>query len=272
MKRLTDRDFEQLANQVVDQYFTQNVPLTDGVHKVAEELGLTPDQVNQIVWQTNAKTHLTLFEKQAEDKVVEFPLADARTIVERLYTSPEMSAMPGITGFDCDTTSDFYGDLPVDAMKMAGEDLSIIEEMSEAQAAHNQRRASYVKTAQQASLEKLAYEVEQELYSHKFTYDALTDNISYEIRKLANDPRVDQSEIIQLQQDLLSEYGDDIKPVLIDTGLDSHLDIPERTKVGFVSSNGMPLFKKYAQAKDEFDTVIRCATVLRDVKTKLSKS
>jgi hypothetical protein len=90
---LNETQFEKLADSISEDFLKTGTPLEDGILKVAHEAHLNPDQIRQLARITNVRTHLELFEKSsADNKIVEFPVADPDKILEKFYGEPVKTA------------------------------------------------------------------------------------------------------------------------------------------------------------------------------------
>lgn len=83
--RMSTSDLTSLAKQASQEYLVGGTSLNDAIIKVAREHpGITADQLQRVVEYANNETFQALFEKQAGDKNVKFPLADTREILRSL--------------------------------------------------------------------------------------------------------------------------------------------------------------------------------------------
>lgn len=86
MRILNREDYEKIAREVVAQYVSGATPLTDGIAKISESMGLNPDQIRALVRVANTVAHLDLFDRTGNgDKIVEFTPADPKDVLERVY-------------------------------------------------------------------------------------------------------------------------------------------------------------------------------------------
>lgn len=81
----TSTNFQALADGIVDGFFRNNVPLTDGIAKVAVEREFTPEEVTRLTEKTNTAASL-YFLKTAEDKKGSFKLAELEDVLRRTHT------------------------------------------------------------------------------------------------------------------------------------------------------------------------------------------
>lgn len=125
MRVMQPEDFEKMARAVVDGYLENSTPMEKNIIKVALENGLNPDQIKNLVNMSNVMAHMTLFDKQASDKVVEFEPADPASVLKQIYKTGglEEEVVPSSAGPTPDRISDLFGDISelVDKVKeMAG--------------------------------------------------------------------------------------------------------------------------------------------------------
>ena len=110
MRVLQRTDYEDLAKEAVDQMLDASVPLADSLVKISDSMGLAPDQIKALVQVANTLAHLDLFDRKADDKVVEFDPADPSDVVQRVVSSgPETIETPMSSE---GRTTDFFSDLP----------------------------------------------------------------------------------------------------------------------------------------------------------------
>ena len=95
------------------------MPLENSVVKISEDMGLNPDQVQNLVQLANTLAHLSLFDQKDDgDKIVNFSPADPDNVMKQIYAdgaTPEAptngDAMRDL-GPSQDSASDFFGDFP----------------------------------------------------------------------------------------------------------------------------------------------------------------
>lgn len=115
MRAFQEDDFKKMARDVVAEYLEKDIPLVAGLTKVAEDMGLNPDQIQNLVQLANSLAHLTLFEnKQDGDKVVDFSAADPDDVLKNVYKEkpvPECQETCEMASPENKET-DFFGDFP----------------------------------------------------------------------------------------------------------------------------------------------------------------
>lgn len=98
---LSASDMEDLGKEASSMFLCAGVPLNDAVVKLAERHpSISPHQVKRVVEFANTETFQKLFEKQADDKNIEFDLADPGVILRNL----NLGASGGIS---CPTPSEY---------------------------------------------------------------------------------------------------------------------------------------------------------------------
>lgn len=80
----TTTDFQALADGIVDDFFRNDVALTDGIAKVAVDREFTPEEVTRLTEKTNTTASL-YFLKTAEDKKGSFKLAELEDVLRRTH-------------------------------------------------------------------------------------------------------------------------------------------------------------------------------------------
>lgn len=117
MASMTEKMLEKWAEAIAETFFNENVPLNDGVTKVATEENLNPEQIKRLVEAVNTTTFLQKFngmadpDSMAHDRVVEFETADPHIVISRMLKSAKDSMTPNCT--PCDDASDLTLGLPV---------------------------------------------------------------------------------------------------------------------------------------------------------------
>lgn len=243
---LEQADYEKLATEVVQEYLQSSVPLNDGVYKRASEMGLNPDQIRQLVWAANTKAHLDLFEKQAEDKMVEFPVADADYVLRRLYTPPE--AQPLAVTSDKVAADFFSSPLPV-TEKVAEEAVEEVKEVSPKTAADR-------KAKQIILMRKAAEELEIQTEVAKEQYKQAVAELARELRKMG-------AQHDEFEKDAFSLHGEEILPLLQDVRSAMNLKgALEAEKIACsyerVVDTDSREMQKLAEIKKAFDEALKC--------------
>lgn len=256
---LEQADYERIVGEVVDGYFN-GVPLNDGVYKVACDLGLNPNQIRQVVWQANTKTHLSLFEKRAEDKMVEFPVADADYIMRRMYTPAEAQPLPVPAAEK--VASDLFSPLDEGEKTAADETMPFVVESTVSPKTAAARREKALRT-----LEKAASELEMSIAMEREMYVEGVYKLAFELRK-----GVDRDEF---EKDAFALYGEQIVPVLNDLRSVYKYEPVTAEKVACaferLVDNNTKEFRALADVKGHFDNAVKFAQSLNWLNKKLQE-
>lgn len=85
MPVLSERDFDKLAAQVVDQFLAGDTQLASAAAKVASSSQLNPDQIERLVQTANTQTFLRMMDQRKEageeDLMHEFDPIDSRQVI-----------------------------------------------------------------------------------------------------------------------------------------------------------------------------------------------
>lgn len=79
--------FRAVADAVAADFINQGIPLNDSIKKVAAAMDMNHEQIRRLCETTNNATFNQLFnnkDKTASDRMVEFPVADADTVIGAL--------------------------------------------------------------------------------------------------------------------------------------------------------------------------------------------
>ena len=80
------RDLPRLVQKVATDYLQFNIPLNDGIAKIASEKGLNEDQVQRIITEANNQVYMTKFAnlKYSAEKSVDFDLASKQGVYDSM--------------------------------------------------------------------------------------------------------------------------------------------------------------------------------------------
>ncbi len=212
MRVLQADDFKKMARVVVDNYLEREVPLAEGLAKTSEELGLNPDQVNNLVQLANNLAHLTLFEKKDDgDKVIEFSPADPDDVMKKIYKEspvPESDVCETVES-PVGKETDFFGDFPDlseklrEALTPGAEDGEVSSEPGDG--ASPQRRSMLV-----IKIRKVASELKDRELTAATEYQEELDKLAAEFAKLYG------PDLEEFEKNALAFRGDAAVPVLTD--------------------------------------------------------
>jgi len=209
----TDRDYQKLAEAVVSDFVSSNIPLDKSVIKTAQDASLNVNETRRLVEATNVMAHLTLFNKMAEHRYVEFDVVDAEHVCDVLFADPSRA-------LNCDSIGE----------KIASYDLSLD--------LPDERWESVKERARELSdqaLEKVAYvEPERDAYAGVRAHYAIShagkveDELNTQLHGAYLDYQekvaavkhamtfIDATPADSLQSDMLALRGADALPVLQD--------------------------------------------------------
>ena len=198
-------DYEKLAKHVVNDFIDNETPLGEGVLKVAAEMDLSPEHIRNLVQLSNKMAHLRLFEKKADDKIVEFEPADPKAVLrmafEKMSTENEKTAED--LGYD--HASDFHGDfadLTKETVKEAAEESApVLDEKLE-----HPHKADLSLLA----LRKVAEDLDSRRLQAEFGYLEELDKLAAEFAKLYG------PDYVLFEKDALATYGEITVPTLND--------------------------------------------------------
>lgn len=122
MRVLRREDYENLAKEAVAKMVNNNVPLSSSLVKIADSMGLNPDQIRALVQVANTLAHLDLFDRKTDgDKVVSFSPADPDVVIREVVTNGDNASKPCSSASD--KIPDFFGPIPaISTAEPAGTD------------------------------------------------------------------------------------------------------------------------------------------------------
>lgn len=98
MPVLREQDFDKMATEVVDRFFTGQAKLADAAAEMAGSHGLNPDQIERLVQAANTMTFLRGMEQRkqegAGDLLHEFDPIDARHVIRIVIDGAGAHVMP----------------------------------------------------------------------------------------------------------------------------------------------------------------------------------
>lgn len=202
MRNLRPEDYEKLAQTVVDTFIDHDTPLSDGVVKVARELELNPNQIRNLTQLSNVNAHLRLFEKRAEDKIVEFTPVDPRAVIHAvLQESTTEKTASDDERYNRDL--DFFGDF---AQRKSEPTEKLAEVEDNGKPAHGpDYRTNLV-----LRLQKVAEELNSQRLQHAHTYVEELDKLASEFAKLYG------PDFGSFEKDAVSRFGQLAVPTLND--------------------------------------------------------
>jgi len=229
MRELRPEDYEKLAQHVVDAFLADDAPLADGVTKAAMELELNPHQIRNLTQLSNVTAHLKLFEKKAEDKVIEFVPVDPADIIQSMFKgiTHEKTASDG----SYDHALDFYGDFVTANVCAPQEKLAEIPQ-DEKPTRHPHQRSKMI-----LRLQKVAEELDTQRIQNAQSYVEELDKLAAEFAKLYG------PDIGSFEKDAVARYGELAVPTIN--------DIRTCLRMDGISMNTVDAMNKTARVVDD---------------------
>jgi len=115
MREFREDDFKKMAQGIVNEYLEKDSPLDESLAKMSEDMGLNPDQIQNLVQLANSLAHLTLFDNKNDgDKIIDFSPADPDVVLKKVYKDNAMPESQEIHEAPCPGSkeTDFFGDFP----------------------------------------------------------------------------------------------------------------------------------------------------------------
>ena len=229
MRELRPEDYEKLAQRVVHAFLTDDTPLSDGVTKVAMELELNPHQIRNLTQLSNVTAHLKLFEKKADDKIVEFLPVDPKDVIQKMFK--EAAHEKTAAADDYDQAVDLYGDFDIEVadtpMEKLAEDYVDPKPMR-----HPEHQSRMI-----LRLRKVASELNSRRIQNAQDYVERLDKLASEFAKLYG------PDFHSFEKDAVAQYGDVAVPALN--------DIRSRLRMGHVNLDIAGEMHKVARVVDD---------------------
>jgi len=257
MAHVSKQDYENFAVEIAKDYIDNGVSLEDGIYKKASDLGLNPFQVKQLTWQTNTRTHLDLFEKKAEDKIIEFPLAEAGNIILRIYGDKDSSESTEKDAELFAEGEELYRDLYTEPLREKEAEVPPAPKVITVK-----QRGDNILT-----LRKLASELSSRAMEHAYGYEESIVAIKQDVQKLAQHPDLDTQDWIQLQNDAFNSLGTHAQGIMKDAGLVTDAFIPPLSR-DFDDSHSV--IQRLKKAEVHYEEAINYTTKLAFLTSKMS--
>jgi len=219
MRVLREEDFKKLAQEVVDAYLKQAMPLADSAVKVAMDNGLNPDQIKQLVQLANTMAHLSLFDQKSDgDKCVEFEPADPDNVLKKIYVDGEPVEESSSSASPSDTT-DMFSDFKdimdkvrsvVDEARSAKPPEAIEGMPPEAEAPSAESTSPAKQQMIIIKIRKVAADLTDKQHQAGFEYKEELDKLATEFAKLYG------PDFEEFEKDAYALRGDSALPVLAD--------------------------------------------------------
>lgn len=212
MRVMQPEDFEKMARAVVDDYLKTSTPMEKTIIKVALDEGLNPDQIKNLVNMSNVMAHMTLFDKKAEDKIVEFEPADPASVLKHIYKSGEVEEVAAPAAPTPDRVADLFGDITelVDKVKaMAGrpeeaESATPEEPAEEVDVAPRKKQMLIIK------IRKVAEDLTDKKLQCAHEYKEELDKLATEFARLYGPDHT------EFEKDAMVTRGETVMPILAD--------------------------------------------------------
>lgn len=213
----TATDFQALADGIVNDFFSGNIPLVDGIAKVALDHEFTPEEVTRLTEKTNTAASL-LFLKTASDKKAAIALASVEDVLRRTHISENKDATTKTASVSTDwrlAQDSPYRGLPVKKGKEV--DLQLIFHCGHTKTASGVREKNAA-LRDIFLLKKQLEELKQEKLAEELTVQDGIDFLAAEFH-VWNGP-----DFGKFASDSLVVCGETARPVI--DGLASYLRIP----------------------------------------------
>lgn len=116
---LSAGDLDSLGKRAALCYLEHGLPLNDAVVKVAKECpSISTHQIKRVVEFANNHTFSRMFEKQAGDKNIEFPVADPSVVLKELDNGARPSRVETCSDYGSDPVKVAHSDVEHDAILM----------------------------------------------------------------------------------------------------------------------------------------------------------
>ena len=266
----TATDFQALADSIVKDFFSEHVPLADGIVKVALAHEFTPEEVTRLTEKTNLAASLFVL-KTASDKKATFTLANIEDVLKKTHTlekeedHTKTASAYSVHGF---SQKSAYSGLPI--KKGREIDLGLIFPCGQ----HGTGSDIHEKNAALRnifSLEKQLDELKQKKLAEELNVQDGLDFLASEFHVM-NGP-----DFMKFAADSLATYGQVSSPVI--EGLATYLRIPwqEIEKVASNSSSDYiddtsPHMKIMSAICDGMRTIVKLANKIETLEQTLAVS
>jgi hypothetical protein len=164
----------ELSKEAVALYVNKEIPLNEGIAKLAEREALNPDEIKRVVEASNTLTWLSTVKPQM-DKTAEFSVASYPAVMEKLATTIQKCASYNVDGVGYIIEEDTLEKAAEEVIQVDPYKVTILEDNLEKAASTNGRRLAQEETAH--------YKDE---FSLKCLYEETKEAIATTIEKIAN--------------------------------------------------------------------------------------
>lgn len=183
-----DTQYTKLAKAIVDDFVEREIALKAGVIKTANELSLNAHETRRLIETTNVHAHLTLFNKMADSRYVEFEIADPQEICDAVFGGDSGAASTSTEKVAHeDSVADLYAPLPnerhllkIAAYEKTASDTSVLGTPPPTHGKYDGNRAY----ATLSYVNKVAAELESELRQRNFVYKEAVERFAEPFRLL----------------------------------------------------------------------------------------
>lgn len=214
MAYVTEKDYKKLAEAVADDFINSEVPLNDSISKLAGEMDLNQEQVRRLCETTNNTTFNKLFknkDKTANDRIVEFPVADYKAILgDKIKEASAYLPTNPLTAYDLRPLNDEMHSVRHPEPAPSTEKIAF--EM--------RPEATHSKEVDIRSLRKVKDNLEHTKYAHEYDYRDKLAALKLEFKKLYDAP-----DLSKFEKEAVAAFGKDAVSPLND--LRKELSLPE---------------------------------------------
>jgi hypothetical protein len=229
MREILPEDYEKLARHIVDAFLDSDVSLATGVTKVAMEMEMNPHQIRNLTQLSNITAHLRLYEKKAEDKIVEFVPVNPREVIQNMFDDADTEKTASDDSYD--QALDLYGDFGTKAKDVTMEKLA--EDYEDPKPTrHPDHKSNMI-----LRLRKVAEELNSNSIQHAQHYIEELDKLASEFAKLYG------PDFRLFERDAIAKYGNLAVPTLN--------DIRSRLRLNSINLDTVQDMQKTARVVDD---------------------
>ncbi len=245
----TDQDYDSISSSIVNDFVANSGSLSQGVIKAAQSRHMNVNEARRLLEQTNVKAHLTLFEKQSDDKYVEFDVADPEEVCAALFHATPSSAAEKTASFH-----DFDIDLENEHLAAAGDWLTktaAVEAVASVSPAEKMRQSERAVRR----LNKVAGELHQRAHQAYLEYEEGVVKIADDLRN------VYAADLGSVALDVRAEHGDVSANLLAKVAQHLRVPVPEVSAAALHNHYPLPtpLLSKVATVLDAYNHAVTLA-------------
>jgi len=259
MPVLQDRDFDKLAEKIVDSFLANGGTLTELAAKEAKHAGLNPDQIERVAQAANTQTFLKLMDqrKQAgEDLLHEFDPIDARHVIKLIIddtgahvlpvTPEDMAALPNAQSIPAEMNE--LPDEMAAARHPVTDDLNVVQPDEEADSKKKVQKAASANDI--LRMRKLAAIMTDERQQAEIAFDETFSKLAASFKRLYG------PKFLDFEKDAMAEHDSDTALAILNN-LRSQLRLPSRDKIAALTNHvsdespELELFEKLIKVANE---------------------